>query len=59
MCIRDRAKARARGGAHLITREVMVKRIGEFVDNCVYKLRGIKEPPKRHSSHKRSDLEWQ
>ena len=37
----------------------MVKRIGEFVDKCVYKLRGIKEPPKRHSSHKRSDLEWQ
>ena len=53
------AKERARGGAHLITREVMVKRIGEFVDKCVYKLRGIKEPPKRHSSHKRSDLEWQ
>eukprot|EP00793_Prasinoderma_coloniale_P003505 PRCOL_00006742-RA len=53
------AKERTHGEASLITKERLQRRVKEFVERCVYKMKGIKEQPRAPAPVRpATNLEW-
>ena len=53
------AKERTHGEASLITKERLQRRVKEFVERCVYKMKGIREQPRAPAPVRpATNLEW-